>query len=247
MAATALGSAAEVLLATGHDPFARSSLRRALVKGWAGDGAAAWLGVDPDDRTPYLSTLGAPAAVAALLTDLLPELPPRQRVTVPRGTPAHLPGGGGMEGTAWDFRWLDAPPPLQPAEDLVAPEHDEAAVGDLLTASSPTASAKPGDAAVRRWVGIREGGALIACAADTSGATGVGHLSSIAVLPTARGRGLGKTVTAALTRRLLEEGCDLVTLGMYAVNSTGRAMYDALGYRDEHRYTSGPLLVRGRW
>lgn len=247
MAATALGSAAEVLLATGHDPFARSSLRRPLVRGWSAPGATAWLGVDPDDRTPYLSTLGAPAAVAALLADLLPELPPRQRVTVPRGTPVHLPAWVGLDGNDWDFRWLGAPPPVQPGEELVEPVDDEAAVKALLTASSPTASAQPGDAAVRRWVGIRDGGELIACAADTSGSTGVGHLSSIAVLPSARGRGLAKAVTAALTRQLFEDGNDLVTLGMYAVNSAGRAVYDALGYADEHRFTSGPLLVRGRW
>jgi predicted GNAT family acetyltransferase len=67
------------------------------------------------------------------------------------------------------------------------------------------------------------------------------------VHPGARGRGLGKAVTAGLTRRLFGEGCDVVTLGMYAHNSTGRAVYDALGYADEHRFTSGPLLVRGRW
>ena len=247
MAPTSLGSAAEVLVATGHDPVARSSLRRPLVRGWAGEGATAWLGVDPDDRTPYLSTLGTPPAVAALLTELLPELPPRQRVTVPRGTPAHLPAWVGMDGTDWDFRWLDAPPPAQPGEERVAPVDDEQAVKALLAASSPTASAQPGDTAVRRWVGIYDGDELIVCAADTSGATGVGHLSSIAVHPDARGRGLGKAVTAALTRLLFQEGNDLVTLGMYADNATGRALYDALGYVDAHRFTSGPLLVRGRW
>ena len=244
---TPLASAAEVLVATGHDPFARSSLRRPLVRGWTGDGVTAWLGVDPDDRTPYLSTLGAPAAVAALLAELLPELPPRQRVTVPRGTPVHLPAWVGMEGNDWDFRWLDAPPPVQPGEELVGPEEDETAVKELLVASSPTASAQPGDAAVRRWVGIRDGQRLIACAADTSGSTGVGHLSSIAVHPDARGRGLGAAITAALTRQLFDEGNDLVTLGMYAWNAPGRALYDALGYADEHRFTSGPLVVRGRW
>jgi ribosomal protein S18 acetylase RimI-like enzyme len=251
VAATSLGSAAEVLVATGHDPFARSSLRRPMVRGWSAEGATAWLGVDPDDRTPYLSTLGAPEAVAALLGDLLRELPPRQRVTVPHGTPRHLPAWVGLEGTDWDFRWLDAPPSVQPGEELVGPEPDEAAVQELLAASSPTASAQPGDAAVRRWVGVRDlsppDGRLIACAADTSGATGVGHLSSIAVHPDARGRGLGRAVTAALTRQLFEDGNDLVTLGMYASNSAGRALYDALGYADEHRFTSGPLLVRGRW
>lgn len=247
MALTDLGTAAEVLVATGHDPFARSSLRRPMVRGWAGERATAWLGVDPDDRTPYLSTLGAPEDVAALLAELLPELPPRQRVTVPRGTPARLPAWVGMDGTHWDFRWLGAPPPVQPGEERVAPEPDEQAVKELLAASSPTASAQPGDEKVNSWVGVREDGLLIACAADTSGSTGVGHLSSLAVLPTHRGRGLAKAVTAALTRQLFAEGLDTVTLGMYASNDAGRGVYDALGFADEHRFTSGPLQVRGRW
>src|SRR5688500_11639420 len=106
-----------------------------MVRGWAGNGATAWLGVDPDDRTPYLTTLGAPAAVAALVGELLPELPPRQRVTVPRGTPVHLPAWVGMDGTDWDFRWLDRPPPVQAGEELVGPVDDEPAVKALLAAS----------------------------------------------------------------------------------------------------------------
>ena len=247
MAATTLDSAAEVLVATGHDPFARSSLRRPMVRGWAVEGATAWLGVDPDDRSPYLTALGEPPAVAALIAELLPEVPPRQRVTVPRGTPRHLPAWVGLDGTDWDFRWTATPPPVQPGEERVGPVEDEQAVKALLAASSPTASAQPGDAAVRRWVGVHDGDTLLACAADTSGSTGVGHVSSIAVHPAVRAQGLGKAVTAALTRRLFEDGNDLVTLGMYADNAVGRAMYDALGYADDHRFTSGPLLVRGRW
>ncbi|MDP9436340.1 MAG: GNAT family N-acetyltransferase, partial [Actinomycetota bacterium] len=99
------------------------------------------------------------------------------------------------------------------------------------------------------WVGVRDRatGGLLAVAADTSGATGVGHLSSIAVHPAARGRRLGTAVTAGLTRRLFDGGADLVTLGMYADNTAGRALYDGLGWRDEHRFTSGALLVRSRW
>jgi GNAT superfamily N-acetyltransferase len=243
-----LATAAEVLLATSHDPFARGSLRRPLLRGWVGEGATAWIGIDAEERLPCLSTLGSPAAVAALVAELLPELPPRQRLTVPRGTPAHLPAWVGMDGTDWDFRWTLAPPPLQPGEERVEPVEDERAVEALLAAASPTASAQPGDRDVRGWLGVRDGsGALLACAADTSGATGVGHLSSIAVAPGARGQGLGKAVTAALTRRLFEQGSDLVTLGMYADNAVGRALYDALGYMDDHPFTSGPLLVRGRW
>ncbi len=242
-----LGSAAEVLIATDHDPFARSSLRRPMVRGWAGGGAVAWMGTDPDERLPYLTTLGGPAAVGALLAELTSRLRPRQRVTVPRGTPVHLPAWVGVDGTDWDFRWLDEPPPVQDGEDEVVGVDDEHAVTALLAAASPTASVQPGDAAVVGWVGVVRRGELVACAADTSGATGVGHLSSIAVHPSARGGGLGRAVTAALTRRLLAGGCDVVTLGMYGHNTTGRRLYDALGFHDEHRCTSGPLLVRGRW
>jgi len=247
MALTQLGSAAEVLVATGHDPFARGSLRRPLARGWLSGRAVAWMGVDAEERTSYLSALGPPAEVGALIGALADEVPPNQRMTLPRGTPTHLPAWMSVDGTDWDFRWLSAPPPVQPGEDAVEVVDEDAAVAALLAASSPTASALPGHPGVQRWVGIRDGAALVACAADTSSATGVGHLSSIAVHPSARGRGLGRAITAALARRLFDEGCDMVTLGMYADNTYGRAMYDALGFADAHRFTSGPLLVRGRW
>lgn len=246
MALTVLTSAAEVLLASDHDPYVRGSLRRPLVCGWSGAGALAWLATDAEERVPYLMVLGEPTAVAALMADLAPELRDRQRVTLPRGTSPLLPAWVGLSGTDWDFRWTAAPPPPQPGEELVVAVQDHA-VAPLLAAASPTASAQPGDPAVRRWVGVEQDGRLLACAADTSATTGVGHLSSIAVHPSARGRGLGSAVTAALTRQLLAQGCDVVTLGMYADNSAGRALYDRLGFVDSHRFTSGPLAVRSRW
>jgi len=246
VALTVLTSAAEVLLASDHDPYVRGSLRRPLVCGWSGPGALAWLATDAEERVPYLMALGEPTAVATLMADLAPELRARQRVTLPRGTSPLLPAWVGLSGTDWDFRWTAAPPPPQPGEELVVPVEDDA-VAPLLAAASPTAPAQPGDPAVRRWVGVEQDGRLLACAADTSATTGVGHLSSIAVHPSARGRGLGSAVTAALTRQLLAQGCDVVTLGMYADNSAGRALYDRLGFVDSHRFTSGPLAVRSRW
>ena len=244
---TELSSAAEVLVATGHDPFARGSLRRPEVRGWLSGRAVAWIGRDLGDASSYLNALGPPDQVGALLTDLLPELPPNQRLTVPRETPAHLPAWVSLDGTDWDLRWLDAAPPLQDGEEQVEELTDTDQVSALLAQISPTASALPGDPAVRRWVGIHERGSLVACAADTTASSAVGHLSSIAVHPDARGGGLGTVITAALTRRLLAEGCELVTLGMYAHNAPARAMYDRLGFADEHRFTSGQLLVRSRW
>ena len=246
MALTLLTSAAEVLLATDHDPYVRGSLRRRMVMGWAGHGAVAWRATDAQERTPYLMTLGTPPDVARLVEDLLTELPDQTRVTLPRGTVPLLPAWVALDGTDWDFRWLGEPPPVQPAEDRVV-EVTAEEVAALLPTASPTASALPGDPAVRRWVGVQGDAGLLACAADTSAATRVGHLSSIAVLPEARGQGLGAAVTARLTRDLFAEGCDVVTLGMYADNAAGRALYDALGMADEHRFTSGPLQVRSRW
>ena len=248
MSPTPLTTAAEVLVATGHDAFARGSLRRPVARGWVVEGATAWVGIDLHEHLPYLSALGPPQTVGALLGEIVPELPPKQRVTLPRGTGAWLPAWVGLRGTDWDFRSLSAPPPVQPGEDDVVAVEDDDEVAALITAASPTASVQPGDARARRWYGVRDpDGALLACAADTSSATGVGHLSSIAVDPTTRGRGLGRAVTAAVARRLFGEGCDLVTLGLYASNAAGRALYDALGFTDDHRFTSGPLLVRSRW
>jgi len=248
VAPTEITSAAEVLLATDHDPFARGSLRRPFTRGWVAEGAVAWIGTDSFDRTPYLSALGAPAAVGALIGELLGELQHRQRVTLPRGTGAHLPAWVGLDrATHWDFRHLSSPPAPQAGEELVLDPVDPDHVRALLAVASPTASALPGDVEARAWVGLAGGDGLIACAADTSMATGVGHLSSIAVHPDHRGLGHGKAVTAALTRRLLEGGCDVVTLGMYADTPAGRGLYDALGFADEHRFTSGALLVRSRW
>lgn len=247
MAPTCLGSAAEVLVATGYDPFARGSLRRPIARGWLAGPAVAWMGTDAEQRVSYVNALGPPPQVGSLLAGLLPELPPQQRLTVPRGTSAHLPAWVSMERTEWDLRWLSAPPPTQPGEGGVLDVDEESDVAALLAEASPTASALPGDRAVRRWVGVREEGRLVACAADTSAATGVGHLSSIAVHPSARGRGLGAVVTAALSRQLFAAGCDIVTLGMYADNDHARRMYDRLGFADEHHFSSAALLVRDRW
>ncbi len=246
MSLTPLSSAAELLVATEHDAYVRGSLRHPLISGWLGHGAVAWRATDAEEGTPYLMTRGAPAAVALLIEELLTELPHGTRVTLPRGTPPLLPAWVALDGTDWDFRWLAGPPPVQPGEDLVV-EVDGEVVRDLLSLASPTASALPGDAIVRRWVAVLDDGRPVACAADTSAATGVGHLSSIAVHPDVRGRGLGSAVTAALMRRLAHEGCDVLTLGMYAHNTAGRALYDHLGMADEHRWTSGPLQVRSRW
>lgn len=229
-------------MASGHDPYVRGRLSRTDVEGWAGHDAVAWRFSDG-----YLMTHGEPDAVALLLEALLGELRDGQAVTVPRGTAPLLPAWVALDGTDWDFRWTSAPPPHQPLEGEVR-DVGEDEVSALLAVANPEAAAQPGDPAVRRWVGIRHvhRGILLACAADTTQATGVGHVSSLAVHPEFRQRGLGTAVTSALVGDLLGQGCDVVTLGMYAANTPGRALYDRLGMH--HRgYTSGSLQIRSRW
>lgn len=240
MSLTSLTSAAEVLVASGHDPYVRGRLSRTDVEGWAGHDAVAWRFSDG-----YLMTHGEPAAVALLLEALLTELRDGQAVTVPRGTPRLLPAWVALDGTDWDFRWTTAPPPHEPLEGRVQPVTDQDAAA-LLSVANPDAAAQPGDPRVRRWVGIEGPDGLLAVAADTTEATAVGHLSSIATHPSCRGQGLGAAVTARLTRDLLAQDCDVVTLGMYAANTAGRALYDHLGMHDRG-YTSGNLQIRSRW
>ena len=62
-----LGTAAEVLLATSHDPFARGTLRRPLLRGWSTDGAAAWLGIDNEEQSATLWVCRGPRASWAVL------------------------------------------------------------------------------------------------------------------------------------------------------------------------------------
>lgn len=247
MAVTVLNSAAELLLASDHDPYVRGRLYRTDVQGWEGHQAVAWRFAYHGEHPPYLMTWGAPTAVALLLEELLPELRHGLGVNVPRGTGPLLPAWVALDDTTdWDFRWTEAAPEIQPREDEVVEAGDDE-VAALLAVASPGANAQPGDERVRRWVGLPGPEGLLACAADTTQVTGVGHLSSIATHPEARGQGLGAAVTAALTRRLLAEGCDVVTLGMYAANTAGRALYDRLGMRDDSRFTSGKLQIRSRW
>jgi predicted GNAT family acetyltransferase len=99
----------------------------------------------------------------------------------------------------------------------------------------------PGRPGVERWVGLREGGELVAVGANAPISAPVPHLASIATLPALRGRGLGAAVTAALTRSLLAEGHSVVTLGMYSDNPVARRVYERLGFRCDHRFSSRTL------
>lgn len=244
----------------GADAYLRLQSRRGVEQRcWDRDGVAAlqqvgWRGA------VVLTAVGRPEAAAALLVDVVGaghDLP--QRVTLPRGTvevlvrtapavAARLRGGAD-----WEWMWTDTAPDLQPGEGRVVrlDACDHPAVAALLAVASPRSSAAAGDPRVERWVGVRDEvgglrGALVAAAANEPVAPPVPHLASIATHPGRRGEGLGAAVTSALTRALLAEGSQAVTLGMYSDNAVARRMYARLGFRCDHLFSSRVLVPARR-
>ncbi len=241
-------SAADVLAVTGNDPFVRRQTRYRFGPAWHDDGSVAFASLDAEERLRHLAAVGDPQRVAELVATAVRELPEVPRLSLPRGTLPYLPPWWRLEDvTDWDFRSTATAPPELPGEERVdwLGEADAGDLKELLVAANPDSSVWPGEPKVRRWAGIRDAmGRLEACLADTSGTDGTGHLSGITTRPESRGRGLSSAITGWATRRLLEEGCDLVTLGVYADNAAARRVYDRLGFTDDHHFTSGVLVSR---
>jgi ribosomal protein S18 acetylase RimI-like enzyme len=232
----------EILSLTGGDPVVRGVGGARRGPAWRTDGGAvAFASLDAEDRVRVLVALGPPDQAADLVLAVRGEVPAGSRLIVPRGTPLPL-----SRPSDWNFRAAHGAPPPQPAEDSVAWSENEDAITELLKLTSPGSSAWPGDDKIRRWAGIHDDGGLAACLADTTSLTGTGHISAIAVHPRARGRAFGPSITAWAMRRLFEQGCDVITLGVYADNAVGMRMYDRLGFTVDRALTSGVLTEAGR-
>ncbi|HZE32000.1 MAG TPA: GNAT family N-acetyltransferase [Actinoallomurus sp.] len=228
----------DVLSLTGDDPFVRGVRGAHRGPAWhSADGrVVAFTAYDAEDRIRSLVALGPPHRTPELVFGVRDQVPEGIRVIVPRGTPLPL-----SQHSDWHFRAAHTEPPPQAAETAVRWSEDEEAIIELLMLVSPGTSAWPGDAKVRRWAEIREDGRLVACLADTTAVAGVGHISAIAVHTDVRGRALGPSITAWAMRRMFAEGCDVVTLGVYADNAVGLRMYDRLGFTVDRAMTSGVL------
>lgn len=117
----------------------------------------------------------------------------------------------------------------------------------LLTAASPDTSTWPGEGRARRGAGIRaDDGTLAALLSDTSRSPSVGHLASVATAPAHRRQGHGAALTAWVTRQMLAEGADWVTLGMYADNDPARRLYESPGFSCTHRFSSVVIIHSSR-
>jgi ribosomal protein S18 acetylase RimI-like enzyme len=247
-----LSGVAELVDACGGDLHVRAEADpQRVASTWAYAGESyGW--VIPSRRTEgraHLTTYGPGPATIALL-GALDALPGSNlgSVTLPRDADQHLPASYSLSPrNDWEWFVTLTPPPAQPGEDQVDWLPDEAAgeIADLLQAWSPRHDADPGAPGVLRWCGIRDpAGRLVATAAHTQRVPGVPYLASIATAGDVRGHGYGAAVTAWITRAILADGAGWVTLGMYSDNDIARRLYLRLGYRCDHRFTSGALVRR---
>jgi ribosomal protein S18 acetylase RimI-like enzyme len=222
---------AALLAASGNHPVVRWDHHQAgFERAWSLGGAVGW--TVTGRRGQVLVALG-PGAEAGRLTTAALELVEAPHVVVPVDA---LPFIGATlgEGDDWDWFWTTSAPAPRPGEAAVVRlgHADADDLDALLLEASPRTSARPGDSTARTWFGVRDGsGALVACAAERDRGPGVRHLQAIATHPSARGRGLGADVTAAVTRRALAGGAEAVSLGMYADNAVARRLYARLGFQ----------------
>ncbi len=248
-----LSGVPELLDVSGNDAYVHADADPDRIhSAWAhGEGAYGWL--IPSRRVAgrlHLTTYGAAGAAADLLVQLREHVGLGVgAVTLPRDADRSLPPPYSVRPRN-DWEWLatSSPPPVQPHESEVRWLDDVPAeeLRAFLRRWSPRHDVEPGDHVVRRWCGVRnEAGAIIAVAAHLEYVPRVPHLASIATSGDFRGQGYGAAVTAWITRALLAEGTGWVTLGMYSDNDIARRMYYRLGYRCEHFFTSGGLMVRG--
>ncbi len=216
--------------------------------------------------------LGAVASeLAAMVTEAAPELRPGG-LTVPRqlAVPVYrelrswlqpADPGGPIEGIGWDWMWTDRRPSAEFGQRAAQSVTRAGLAGDwldagdagtrsevqaLLDATSPRHSAKPGDARVRRWYGLRgPGGQLVACAAWYESVPGIPLLASVAVRAGHRGRGLGGALMVSISEAAFEAGCPAVTVDLYADNDQARRLYRRLGFVLEQEFASWALAGLG--
>lgn len=162
-----------------------------------------------------------------------------------------LQAPAGLETTGsgrWDFMWTRDVPSSGPVPEGVelTELHDRDDAG-LIEAfgrrHSPTFEGYPGRGFATLWLAARDhGGALLGVGALHELASGIPHLAGIVVDTEERGRGIGRLLTAELTRAAIEEA-GVSTLGVYSDNKVATRLYTGLGYRTAHRLHTRSLTA----
>lgn len=161
-------------------------------------------------------------------------------VSLPRSL-EHLGGLLAAEGGRWEWMSSTAVPAGDRDGLIDLPGSTRQELLDFLAEHNARTDGQPFARPGQRWVGARDdGGRLLGIGCCEEEISGAPVLAGITVAPCARGRGLGRAITAELTRgAIASHGWS--TLGMYSDNDIARGIYLGLGYRIGARWTSGRL------
>ncbi|MCA1823311.1 MAG: GNAT family N-acetyltransferase [Mycobacteriales bacterium] len=229
-----LSSRADIRATSGDDPFVAHLLANWTGRPAFGRGGALCVQYQYWDDPAWIA-VGPPADIAALMDELADDataLPGHVSLPVP-AVPL-LRRARFVSGDFWAFRWTDRQVPAADGGVDWLTDDDVADVSGLLDRDFADASVRPGSRHVRRWAGIRLDGELVACGADSTGAPDVGFMASLVTAKQVRGRGYGHRLTAWLTNELIAEH-GRVALWQYSDNTAATALYDRLGYHDDHQ------------
>lgn len=133
-----------------------------------------------------------------------------------------------------------ASPGVQMVLDRLADVPDDPRIVPLSADDAPAMLAlatltKPGPFAARThalgdFVGVKDGGVLIAMAGERMKHAGYTEVSGVCTHPEARGRGLARTLSAHVARRILARG-ETPYLHAYAANTAAIQLYETLGFQ----------------
>lgn len=150
------------------------------------------------------------------------------------------------DGGEWEWMWTcTAPPPVPREQDLVelSDQDDTEEIMAFARTHNPRSWAAAGSGRTELWLGVRDPvGQLRAVGGMERLATGAPHLTGIVTGAGERGRGLGRLVTTALTRRAVATW-GVCTLGVYADNTAAIALYRRVGFRTAHIWSSRLLAA----
>lgn len=177
----------------------------------------------------------APGACLELLAEIVPSLPGGLMLTGPTGLadalrPVRALGEGGPH-TKYELVDRGALPANDASVEPLGPG-DVARLVELYATDPGAAFFLPSMLADHSFVGVAGGDGQLLAAAGThllSATQRLAALGSVFVRRDARGRGLGRLVTAGVVDRVGDR-CDVIALNVSADNAPARAIYEALGF-----------------